>query len=140
MSRVLPPIYAQLVQSIDLTFELFGGLDETPRAKVWTTVYPALFKLLEKFFCNVHSLRVTIRLPAWERVKHTMSDSKITEVVAPWEGLAKSRDWKILEFCVPSDWRPVLADRAETQSIWELTVTCWYERTIWGGCGSPAQS
>lgn len=139
MSRLLPSTRAQLLQSIDFTFELWSGLDETPHAKAWTTVYPALFKLFEQCFCKVHSLRVTIRLPAWERVKQTMSDSKINEIVAPWEKLARNRDWKRLEFCVPSDWHPVLTTRAETQSIWVLTVTGWYERTTWGGCGSNAQ-
>lgn len=120
---------------MDISFELWHGLDETSEAKSWTTVYPALFNILEQCFCNIHCLRVTVRMPAWEIVKQTASRSTIDEIVAPWERLAISRDWTRLEFCVPSDWRPVLTERAESQNRWELTVTDWYDRLIWGGCG-----
>jgi hypothetical protein len=134
MSKLLSPTCAQLIQSIDLTFWSWHGIDETANAKTWTTVYPALFDLFEQCFCKVHSLRMTIRLPAWEKVKQNMSNSKINEIVAPWERLARNRDWKRLEFCVPFDWYPVLTERAATQSIWELTETYWYDKMTWLEC------
>lgn len=134
MSKLLSPTCAQLIQSVDLTFEYWHGIDETPNAETWTTVYPALFDLFEQCFSKVHSLRMTIRLPAWEKVKQNMNNSKINEIVAPWERLARNRDWKRLEFCVPFDWYPVLTERAATQSIWELTETYWYDKMTWLEC------
>ncbi|KAJ5153376.1 uncharacterized protein N7482_009854 [Penicillium canariense] len=138
MSRLIPPTCAQLIRSVDFTFVFCWDLDLTPGAKAWTTVYPALFDILEQYFSKVHSLRLTIKLPAWEKMKQTMSDSKLNKIVAPWETLARNRDWKRLEFCVPLDWRSVFTKRAETQSIWELTVTDWFDwdvRSAGRGCG-----
>jgi hypothetical protein len=61
MSRLLSPTCSQLIQSLDISIELWHGLDEASEAKSWATVYHAIFDLLEQCFCNVHRLRLTVK-------------------------------------------------------------------------------
>jgi hypothetical protein len=109
---------------MDIIFEIWSSFDESPEARSWITVYHAFFELLKQSFCNVHSLRVTIRIPALE--DHNVNHSDINGIVAPWDTLALSREWKRLQFCVPFDWCDMLIKIVGTHSQWELTETCWY--------------
>ncbi|KAJ5502050.1 hypothetical protein N7463_004924 [Penicillium fimorum] len=129
MSRLFSPACSSLITSMEISFDSWYKLDETPQAAAWETVYPALFDLFEHYFCKVHKLRLTMHMPAWEKMRGTMNDDKIDEILAPWERLAQSRDWTSLKLCVPSDWFPCLTGRAGKQTRWELTMTDWYERT-----------
>lgn len=129
MSRLLSPACSSLITSMEISFDCWYKIDERPQAAAWETVYPALFDLFEHCFCKVHNLRLTMHMPAWEKVRGAMNDDKIAEILAPWERLAQSRDWTSLMLCVPSDWIPCLTGRVEKQSRWELTMTDWYERT-----------
>lgn len=119
---------------MDITFEMYFWLRNTPEAEAWKTVYPALFDLLEKQLSNLHSLRLTIKLPAWERAKELIDDEKFNDLLSPWERLARGRYWKRLQFSVPFDWEPVLRPRQEVQSIWKLEVTAWYEQLTFLEC------
>jgi hypothetical protein len=70
----------------------------------------------------------------WERAKDTMTEEKMNEIMGPWEHLARSREWKLLQLCVPFDWQPAIKPRAEAQDIWELTHTEWYHRLTFAEC------
>ncbi|CAG8899663.1 unnamed protein product [Penicillium egyptiacum] len=127
MSRLLSPACSSLITSMDISFDFWYKLDET-QATAWETVYPALFDLFEHCFCNVRRLCLTMHMPAWEKVRGTINDGTIEEILAPLERLAQSRDWTRLKLCVPSDWFPCLTGRAEKRSRWELMMADWYER------------
>ncbi|KAJ5193706.1 hypothetical protein N7491_001037 [Penicillium cf. griseofulvum] len=129
MSRLLSPVCSSLIMSMEISFDCWYKLDETPQAMAWETVYPALFGLFEDCFSKVHKLRLTMHMPAWEKVRGIINDGKIDQIIAPWERLAQSRDWTSLQLCVPLDWLPCLTDRVEKQTRWELTMIDWYERT-----------
>jgi len=88
----------------------YSWLGSIPDVQAWEAVYPALFRLLEKEFSSVLSLHFL----AWERAKDSMSKEKMNEVMGPWECLARDREWKLLQFCVPLDWQPAMKPRAET--------------------------
>lgn len=123
MSRVLSPSCVSLIQSMDILFELWGALSE-PQEEVrssWTPVYPAFFRLFRQSFSNVHSLRVTIRMPSLQH--DTVSPTDMNEIVAHWDRLASSRKWKRRQLCVPVDGYLILLKEAEAQSQWELTHT-----------------
>ncbi|CAI7609454.1 unnamed protein product [Penicillium glandicola] len=126
---LLSPACSSLITSMEISFDFWYKLDKTPQATAWETVYPALFDLFEHCFCKVHKLRLTMHIPAWEKVKETFNDGKLDEIIAPLERLAQSRHWTSLKLCVPADWLPCLKGRAEKQSRWELATTDWYERT-----------
>ncbi|KAJ5373539.1 hypothetical protein N7517_005545 [Penicillium concentricum] len=128
MSRLLSPACSSLITSMEVSFDNWYKLDETPQAAVWETAYPAFFDLFEHCFCKVHKLRLTMHMPAWEKVRGTINDDKIDAILLPWERLAQSRNWIGLKLCVPSDWLPCLAGRAEKQTRWKLAMTDWYER------------
>ncbi|KAJ5863146.1 hypothetical protein N7455_007214 [Penicillium solitum] len=140
MPRLLSPICSSLITSMEISFDFWYKLDER-QASAWERVYPALFDLFEHCFCNVQKLRLTMHMPAWEKVRGTIYDGKIDEILAPLERLAQSREWTCLKLCVPLDWIPCLTDRAEKQSRWELAMTDWYERTPlveYDGQGAPS--
>lgn len=116
---------------MDISFELWERFSDASIAKNWEAVYPSFFDLFVQRFHNVQSLRVTIKLPAWEGVKDIMSPSKMSEMIEPLEKLAKSRDWKRLEFCIPLDWYGVLSDKAEGQGQLDIRITNWHDQNIW---------
>lgn len=102
---------------MELSSDCWYKLDETPQATAWEAVNPALFDLFEHCFCKVHTLRVTMHMPAWEKVRGTIDEGTIDDILAPWERLAQSRDWTCLKLCVPFDWLSCLTGRAEKQSM-----------------------
>lgn len=88
---------------MEISFDFWYKLYER-EGLAWERVYPALFDLFEHCFCNVQKLRLTMHMPAWEKVRGTIDDGKIDEILAPWEGLAQSREWTCLKLCVPLDY------------------------------------
>jgi hypothetical protein len=134
VSRVLSPGCLSLIQSMDILFELWGAFSE-PQEEVrnsWTPVYPAFFGLFGQSLSNLHSLRLTIRMPSLQH--ETVSPSDMNELMVHWDRLASSRTWKRLQLCIPVDWYLILLEQAETQSRWELTQTWWQDRIMNYSC------
>lgn len=136
VSRVLSPGYLSLIQSMDIIFQLWSAIDEPQEEwrSSWTSVYSAFFGHLRQSLSNLHSLRLTVRMPA---LRHEIvSPSDMNEFMAHWDRLASSRTWKRLQLCVPCDWYEILQEQAEAQSRWQLTETWWLDRSpLDHGCG-----
>ena len=93
---------------------------------LWTDVYPAFFRLFQHTFRNVQRLRLTMNLKPWDIPPVTMNDANIGAFLAPWEALARSREWVYLDLAIQDDWYPFVKKKADAQSTWALSRTDFY--------------
>lgn len=129
MSRLLLPNYTSLITAMDVVVRIGKAHSEPPEITgICAYVYPAFFELFHQTFRNVRRLRLTMHLKPWDIPPVTMNDKNLDAFLAPWETLARSREWIYLNLCVQHDWYPWLKKKEDTQSRWTLSKTDWCER------------
>ncbi|KAJ5761776.1 uncharacterized protein N7511_005158 [Penicillium nucicola] len=127
ISRKFSSRCVSLLTSIDISIPVGLWNTEMPENDLAGT-YCAMFDLFDRTFRGLRSLRLELRMPAYDPFVEDFGEAKMKSILEPMDRLSKTRSWTRLQLCVPALWYIHFKNSKETmgrQAEWELTETDW---------------
>lgn len=101
MSRILPVSSLHLITALDISLSVHVGHDRVMKlGEEWKDVYPAFVRVLQDKFTTMQKLRAVIYLDGFCK-GGSMPGQEGDQIMCPWEALAASREWKLLDLQFP---------------------------------------
>ncbi|KAJ5806823.1 hypothetical protein N7474_010415 [Penicillium riverlandense] len=101
MSRILPFSSLHLITALNISLSIHVGHDRVMKLdEEWKDVYPAFVRVLQDKFTAMQNLRAVIYLDGF-RKRWSMPAQEGDQIICPWEALAASREWKLLDLQFP---------------------------------------